>query len=156
MSELKLSLRMVALLSLPPLLWAGNAVVVDCVALDPRTAAFASAYDAIDVRANLAIPLVKAGRMIAILSLQNAQPRHWTAEEVELAAEVAERTWATAEAARAQADLRAEGGLHQHPGAGLVPGIHVFTPHMTQDVDGRDKPGHDERCSATLASEQVI
>src|SRR5258707_15358852 len=26
---------------------------------------------------------------------------------------------------------------------GLVPGIHVFLP-CSQDVDGRDKPGHDE------------
>jgi len=29
---------------------------------------------------------------------------------------------------------------------GLVPGIHVFTTReWKQDVDGRDKPGHDER-----------
>jgi hypothetical protein len=27
---------------------------------------------------------------------------------------------------------------------GLVPGIHAF-PLAKQDVDGRDKPGHDER-----------
>jgi hypothetical protein len=28
---------------------------------------------------------------------------------------------------------------------GLVPGIHAFIPFATkQDVDGRDKPGHDE------------
>jgi hypothetical protein len=30
---------------------------------------------------------------------------------------------------------------------GLVPGIHVFTRHSLderEDVDGRDKPGHDE------------
>src|SRR5258707_1190248 len=27
---------------------------------------------------------------------------------------------------------------------GLVPGIHVFFVHNKQDVDGRDKPGHDE------------
>jgi hypothetical protein len=26
---------------------------------------------------------------------------------------------------------------------GLVPGIHVFLPEVKQDVDGRDKPGHD-------------
>ncbi|MGJ5082195.1 hypothetical protein [Bradyrhizobium sp. HKCCYLS3013] len=26
---------------------------------------------------------------------------------------------------------------------GLVPGIHVF-PRMPNDVDGRDKPGHDD------------
>jgi hypothetical protein len=28
---------------------------------------------------------------------------------------------------------------------GLVPGIHVFrAEHQDQDVDGRDKPGHDD------------
>jgi hypothetical protein len=27
---------------------------------------------------------------------------------------------------------------------GLVPGIDVFTQRTPQDVDGRDKPGHDE------------
>ena len=27
---------------------------------------------------------------------------------------------------------------------GLVPGIHVFLPVPKQDVDGQDKPGHDE------------
>jgi hypothetical protein len=27
---------------------------------------------------------------------------------------------------------------------GLVPGIHVFHHVNAQDVDGRDKPGHDE------------
>ena len=26
---------------------------------------------------------------------------------------------------------------------GLVPGIHVFPRRITNDVDGRDKPGHD-------------
>jgi hypothetical protein len=26
---------------------------------------------------------------------------------------------------------------------GLVPGIHVFNPIEQEDVDGRDKPGHD-------------
>jgi hypothetical protein len=27
---------------------------------------------------------------------------------------------------------------------GLLPGIHVSRPHRKKDVDGRDKPGHDE------------
>jgi hypothetical protein len=27
---------------------------------------------------------------------------------------------------------------------GLVPGIHVFGAAEKQDVDGRDKPGHDD------------
>jgi hypothetical protein len=29
--------------------------------------------------------------------------------------------------------------------AGLVPAIHVFFATLKQDVDARDKPGHDER-----------
>ncbi len=105
---------------------AGQAMVVDNIALDPRTTAFAGAYDAIDVRANLAIPLVRSGRMIVILSLQHAQPRHWTAEEVELSAEVAERTWATAEAARAEADLRAERDQSQHVFDSMTEGMAIL------------------------------
>jgi hypothetical protein len=27
---------------------------------------------------------------------------------------------------------------------GFMPGIHVFTLSNSKDVDGRDKPGHDE------------
>jgi hypothetical protein len=27
---------------------------------------------------------------------------------------------------------------------GLVPGIHVLQPDEAEDVDGRDKPGHDD------------
>jgi hypothetical protein len=29
---------------------------------------------------------------------------------------------------------------------GLGPGIHVLLSHRVKDVDGRDKPGHDENC----------
>jgi hypothetical protein len=31
--------------------------------------------------------------------------------------------------------------------AGLVPAIHVFLPRIIQDVDARDKRGHDEEPS---------
>jgi hypothetical protein len=29
---------------------------------------------------------------------------------------------------------------------GLVPGIYAIFPRKNKDVDGRDKPGHDEFC----------
>jgi hypothetical protein len=37
--------------------------------------------------------------------------------------------------------------------AGLVPAIHVFDPTRKQDVDARDKRGHDDQtfCSLILA-----
>jgi hypothetical protein len=35
---------------------------------------------------------------------------------------------------------------------GLVPGIHVFGAERNEDVDGRDKPGHDGGgCGTTVA-----
>jgi hypothetical protein len=34
---------------------------------------------------------------------------------------------------------------------GLVPGIHVFLASRKTDVDGRDKPGHDESINGFLA-----
>jgi hypothetical protein len=36
---------------------------------------------------------------------------------------------------------------------GLVPGIHVLLRSRKKDVDGRDKPGHDEGDVGTLGEE---
>jgi hypothetical protein len=33
---------------------------------------------------------------------------------------------------------------------GLVPGIHVLCYGYKKDVDGRDKPGHDEKVGLTV------
>ena len=35
---------------------------------------------------------------------------------------------------------------------GLMPGIHVFGKIGTQNVDGQDKPGHDEKVREVLGS----
>jgi signal transduction histidine kinase/CheY-like chemotaxis protein len=67
-----------------------------------RLVAFAGAQ----IRAALAVPLVKNGRLVAVLSLHHAGPRHWTPSQVQLAEEVAERTWAAVERARAEEALR--------------------------------------------------
>jgi hypothetical protein len=41
-----------------------------------------------------------------------------------------------------------QGPASGRPGCKLVPGIHVFDDDASpQDVDGRDKPGHDEHTS---------
>ena len=60
------------------------------------------------------MPLVKAGRLLAVLSVQQSQPRAWTSAEVRLTREAAERTWAVLERARAEAELaRSRERLHQ-------------------------------------------
>ncbi len=105
---------------------AGEAMVIDNIALDPRTAHYADAYAQIEVRANLAIPLVKSGEMIAILSLHNERPREWAEAEIELVRETAERMWASVEKAKAQADLQAERDLSQHVFDSMAEGIAIL------------------------------
>ncbi|HEY0821568.1 MAG TPA: ATP-binding protein, partial [Rhizobacter sp.] len=84
----------------------GEPMVIEDVHADPRTRAHADAYASIGVRSNLAIPLLKSGRLSIVLSLQHDQPRTWSMPEIDLAIDVAERTWSAAENARAQVALQ--------------------------------------------------
>ena len=81
---------------------------------DPRTAGHAAAYEAVGVRAHLSIPLTKGGRMRGVLSLHDSAPRDWPLDELRMAQDMAERTWAAVEAAGAQAELRAERDQSQY------------------------------------------
>src|SRR3712207_5444904 len=58
------------------------------------------------VRAAVGVPLVKGGRLAAVLFLHFPAPHEWPADEVALVEEVAERTWAAVERARVEAALR--------------------------------------------------
>ncbi|MEO5695886.1 MAG: PAS domain-containing protein, partial [Burkholderiaceae bacterium] len=87
---------------------AGEAMVRDDITKDSRSAGHAQAYARMGIRAMLAIPLVRSGRLTVIFNLQQVEPHHWSESEVQLAKDVAEWSWAAAESDRAQAELRAE------------------------------------------------
>jgi PAS domain S-box-containing protein len=81
---------------------AGRTVAVADFSADPRaTASSADAHAALDVRAQIVVPLVKGGRPAALLFVHSSMPRSWTDADQKLAEEVAERTWAAVERARA-------------------------------------------------------
>ncbi len=84
---------------------AGHSVAIPDVETDARTAAAAEAFSTIATRGLLAVPLIKGGRFRAVLYLHHFKPRRWSDDDIELVAEVAERTWATVERARAEAAL---------------------------------------------------
>lgn len=67
-----------------------------------------AAYSAIQVAAHLDISLVKGGEFVAGLAIHASEPREWTPEEVRLSEEVAERTWAAVERAKAEAIVAAD------------------------------------------------
>lgn len=86
----------------------GQTVAVTDVMNDERSSSYVHAYSSVGIRAFLAIPLIKRGKLKAILSLHDGPPRHWTERDVALAQDMVERTWLAEESAHAQAELRAE------------------------------------------------
>ena len=61
---------------------------------------------AIRVLASAGVPLVKDGKLVAILTVQSTVPRNWTEDQITLVEDTAERTWAAVERARAETALR--------------------------------------------------
>ena len=92
---------------IPELFRAGGRLVFADLHADPRfDPSERAAYAGYDILAAVAVPLVKGGRLVAILVVHSAVPRAWTELETALVAETAERTWAAMERARAEAATR--------------------------------------------------
>src|SRR6185436_4117572 len=90
-------------------------IVLPDVRGDARTSApeHLGSFEAMSIGAMIAVPLVKAGRLVAVLALHQRAPRDWRAAEVTLAEDIAERTWAAVEQARTEAALRDREGRLQ-------------------------------------------
>ncbi|WP_343206838.1 PAS domain S-box protein [Azospirillum soli] len=82
----------------------GESFAVSDVSTDDRTVA--AAFDALGIRAVLAVPLVKEGQLVATLFVHHPEPRMWSVAELTLTAEVAQRTGSAVERARAEMALR--------------------------------------------------
>lgn len=85
---------------------AGRTIATDDVEIDPRAAQQVGAFAGIQTRAHAAVPLIKDGRFKAVLFIHHREPRRWTRAEIDLIEEVADRTWAAVERARAESQLR--------------------------------------------------
>ena len=73
------------------LLTAGQTFIVDDSEADPRCATGIETFRSTGVRATISYPLMKEGRLTAILAVHTIQPRQWHAQEVSLVALVAAR-----------------------------------------------------------------
>lgn len=94
----------------PPLAqeWhAGRVAIVTDVDEDDRFGdAERAAFASVATRAVVVAPLIREGRLVAILGLSSKTPRVWTDDEITVVAEAAERTWAATRRANAEAALR--------------------------------------------------
>ncbi|MBD2213302.1 PAS domain-containing protein [Nostoc linckia FACHB-104] len=85
----------------------GKTIFVNNVDTDPRTVAGgAVAFDAIQTKSLLCVPLVKEGRFVALFVLHHVTPRQWTEEDVILMERIAQKTWLAVERSRAEEELR--------------------------------------------------
>jgi PAS domain S-box-containing protein len=87
---------------------AGTSVrVVDVLADQRLTGDAVAAHVALgSMRSSLVLPLFKGGRFAALLYVHATQPRQWGHEDDLIVREVAERTWAAVERARAEHAVR--------------------------------------------------
>jgi PAS domain S-box-containing protein len=86
----------------------GRTRIVEDIERDPRARSSLAIYRLLGARALITVPLVKEGRLRAALHVAQDRVRRWSRTEVELCEEVAERTWAAVERARAEAAVAKE------------------------------------------------
>jgi len=113
------------------LLRAGHNLVLHDVTRDATTAPHAAAYRAAGMGAALGIPLMKNGRLHAVLSVHHDQPHHWSAEHIAMAEDMVDRTWFALESTRAQAALRAERDRSQQIFDNMAEGIGLLDSDWT-------------------------
>jgi len=88
---------------------AGKVTAVDDVIADPRiqSEGARAKYLARQIGAFVRAPLVKDGKLVTVLGIYQREPRRWSAMDIALAEDVAERTWEAIERVRAAEALRA-------------------------------------------------
>jgi PAS domain S-box-containing protein len=66
----------------------------------------AASFQAIGIGATICMPLVKEGRLTALMAIHHAAPHDWTVEELATIREITERSWAHIERVAAEEELR--------------------------------------------------
>ncbi len=85
----------------------GETVVFADARTDPRTRNHSAALLAIQAQSVVNLPVMEAGRLVALFFLTHAVARAWSSEDLIFIQDVAERTRLAVQRRRAEADLRA-------------------------------------------------
>ncbi|WP_210485594.1 PAS domain-containing protein [Microvirga antarctica] len=111
---------------------AGKTLCVDDVDTDPRVRdpAIQAIYRTINARTAIGVPLLKNQRLVAMLYLNAARPRHWSTDEIALVEDVAERTWTAVQKARAESSLRETDALFRVIAESLPALVWIVKPNL--------------------------
>lgn len=98
------------------------------------------AFDAIQVRAYVGVPLLKGGIFVGGFAIHQSQPRAWTSADVALVEDIAERTWEAVERARTTRQIDASERLRRMALDAAEIGVWSLNPadsSITQDERSR-------------------
>jgi PAS domain S-box-containing protein len=84
----------------------GRTLVVHDVDAELAPEEGADMFNAIGIKAIICCPLVKEGRLVAMMAVHDELPRQWSRDEVALMEDVVERCWAHIERVRSMEELR--------------------------------------------------
>lgn len=90
------------------LLITGQPFIVEDTEVDPACAEGIETFRSAGVRATISYPLMKEGRLTAVIAVHSVQPRRWHAREIALVASVAPRCWESMERGRILQTLEAD------------------------------------------------
>ena len=95
--------------------------------------------DALNIRAVVEAPLLRGGRLAAVLFVHDRKPRAWTDYDVQLIKAVAARAWSTIERARSEAALRESEQRFRALVKASSDAVYRMSPDWTEmrDVAGR-------------------
>ncbi|MBV9963030.1 MAG: PAS domain S-box protein [Parafilimonas sp.] len=122
----------------------GKTVIIDDIYKDwPFSQITLEQFENIKVRAAAGVPLLKSGKVRGILSVHQTEPRKWTAAEITILEETAERTWAAVERAKAEQAQR-ESEERQ-----------AFLLHLSDTIRQLNDPSDIEYEAARLVAEKL-
>ncbi|MDF3035708.1 MAG: hypothetical protein K0S28_982, partial [Paucimonas sp.] len=84
----------------------GRTLIINDVDAELAPHEGADMFNAIGIKAIITCPLVKEGRLAAMMAVHHRSPRRWTQEEILLVQEVVERSWAHIERVRSVETLK--------------------------------------------------
>ncbi len=85
---------------------AGKDLVINDVDRELRPETGADTFNAILIKAIICCPLIKEGRLVALMAVHQDKIRYWTQDEITLVDTVVERCWSSIERARSETKLR--------------------------------------------------
>jgi PAS domain S-box-containing protein len=113
----------------------GETLVVNDVENDPNFSEYERAHNGgVQNAAFVVVTLVKEGVLVGAFGINNSAPRNWTINEISLIEDVAERTWAAIERAKAEEALRQSEEKFRALFHSMREGYHIS--ELIRDEDG--------------------